>query len=66
MVETLFLLLLYCEHLMPDTERTAQCMVDLHVCAYEAAAEYPDRSFEDRVDNCAESIGFDWIKDAGR
>jgi len=59
-MSTLALLLLYCQFLMPDTEKTAQCMVDLHVCAFEALKEYPDRPFEERVDNCAESIGFDW------
>jgi hypothetical protein len=50
---------------MPNTEATAECMVALHECAYEALKEYPDRSFEDRVDNCAESIGFE-LKEAGK
>ena len=55
----LALLFIYCQHLMPDTDATAQCMTELHICAYNAAVEYPDRSFEERVDNCSESIGFE-------
>ena len=59
MTGILALLLIYCEHLMPDTARTAQCMVDLHECAWLALKEYPERTFEERVDNCSESIGFE-------
>lgn len=50
------LLFVYCAHLMPNTTATADCMVELKWCAVAAAQEFPDRSFEDRVDNCAESI----------
>jgi len=42
---------------MPDTTATAECMVNLKWCAIEAATEYPDRTFEERVDNCSETIG---------
>ncbi len=62
----LALLFLYCQHLMPDTTTTASCMVDLKWCAIEAATEYPDRTFEERVDNCSETIAFRgverWVK----
>jgi hypothetical protein len=51
----LALLFLYCQHLMPDTTATASCMVELKWCALAAGADYPGRSFEERVDNCAES-----------
>lgn len=62
---TLAILFVYCSHLMPDTDKTSQCMVELHICAYNAAMDYPNRSFEDRLDNCAESIGFE-LKEARR
>lgn len=62
MLEILFI---YCAHLMPSTSLTADCMVELKWCALEAEKEYPERSFEERVDNCSESIGFE-VKEAGR
>lgn len=59
------ILFLYCAHLMPDTTATADCMVELKWCAVAAEKEYPERSFEERVDNCSESIGFE-MKGEGR
>jgi len=56
-MSVLELLFVYCAFLQ-EPAAVSQCMVDLHVCAYEALAEYPDRSFEDRVDTCAETIPF--------
>lgn len=60
----LTLLFMYCSHLMPDTTATADCMVELKWRAISAQTEYPDRTFEERVDNCAESIGL--IREARR
>jgi hypothetical protein len=55
--DMLAILIVYCSYLS-DPIDVAQCVVDLHTCAVEAVSEYPDRSYEDRVDNCAESLPY--------